>query len=294
MHFVSPLRYPGGKRKLANFVKAIFRTNDLLDGEYIEPYAGGAGIALALLYGEYVRRIHINDIDRSVHAFWHCVLDETDDLCRLIHETPVTMDQWYHQQRIQADPNASHLERGFSTFFLNRTNRSGILTGGVIGGKAQGGKWTLDARYNKPELIGRIEKVARYRHRISLRNLDAIEFLQTVVPLVEQHALIYLDPPYYVKGQQELYTNFYEPSDHRIVAATIRALEHQPWVISYDDVPEIRELYRGLRFMDYGIHYSAQDRYQGAEIMFFSDTLDIPNVVDPTKLKSGAAQYSFF
>ena len=180
--FRSPLRYPGGKRKLANFISLIFHYNDLLDGEYIELYAGGASVALKLLFDEYVRRIHINDIDKGVYAFWHSVLNETEDLCRLVRDTQVSMDVWNQQKRVQSASCQSLLELGFSTFFLNRTNRSGIISAGVIGGKNQTGKWKLDARYNKEDLIVRIAKIARYRERINLYNEDAVTLLRDIIP----------------------------------------------------------------------------------------------------------------
>lgn len=289
MPFLSPLRYPGGKRKLANFIKLIFHTNFLLDGEYAEPYAGGASIALALLFEEYVQHIHINDLDYSIYAFWYSVLNETEQLCRLISDTPVTMDEWYRQKSIQTNTSASLLELGFSTFFLNRTNRSGIISGGVIGGKNQNGKWKLDARYNKKNLIKRIRKIARYRSRISLYNLDALDFTNEIISRLPDRALIYFDPPYFVKGKQLLYSNFYNPHDHKAVAELARNLSKN-WIVSYDDVPEIRSLYTGFRCLDYGLHYSTQTRYRGSEIMFFCDTLVIPEIDDPARIKNNVLQ----
>lgn len=261
-----------------------------MDGEYVEPYAGGASVALSLLYDEYVRRVFINDIDRFVYAFWHSVLNETEAFCRLVRDTPLTMDEWRRQKEILVNPDASPLERGFSTFYLNRTNRSGIISGGVIGGKNQAGKWRLDARYNAEDLITRIEKVGRYRRRIILHNLDAVDFLNLVVPQLTSQALIYLDPPYYVKGKEDLYINFYKPEDHSQLAETVRGIRGYHWIVSYDDVPEIRRLYKGYQYIDYTLHYSAQERYRGAEIMFFCDDLEIPEVLDPTKIKGSSLQ----
>ncbi|MCP4368797.1 MAG: DNA adenine methylase [Deltaproteobacteria bacterium] len=289
MPFLSPLRYPGGKRRLTNFVKLVFHNNNLLDGEYAEPYAGGAGVALALLFDEYVRRIHINDLDYSVYAFWYSVLNETESLCQLINDTPVTIDEWHRQKEIHNDTEVSLLELGFSTFFLNRTNRSGIISGGVIGGKNQTGEWKLDARYNKRNLVDRIKKVARYRKRISLYNLDASIFIRETIPQLSNQTLIYLDPPYFVKGQQLLYTNFYKPDDHKTVAGLVHSIQ-QSWIVSYDDVPEIRNLYNGFQHLDYGLRYSAQDRYRGSEIMFFCHGLEIPEVANPAKIKKNAFQ----
>ncbi len=131
VHF-TPLRYPGGKAKLSAYVKSLMKENALLDGEYVEPYAGGAAIALELLFHEYVSRIHINDVSKPLHAFWKSVLDHTEELCRLVMKTPLTVEQWDKQRRILDFPEGhSTLELGFATFFLNRTNRSGILNGGI-------------------------------------------------------------------------------------------------------------------------------------------------------------------
>lgn len=280
MPFLSPLRYPGGKRRLAKYIKLVFETNHLLDGDYAEPYAGGASIALALLFEDYAGNIWINDLDRSVFAFWNSVLHETEALCRLIKDTPVNMDEWHRQKDIQSNPDAEMIHLGFSTFFLNRTNRSGIISGGVIGGKAQTGKWKIDARYNKADLIERIEKVARYSNRIHLHNQDALAFIQAVAPNLPERSLFYLDPPYYVKGQQLLYKSYYREEDHRAVALTVRNLPLR-WIVSYDDAPEIRALYQEFRSIEYSISYSAQNRYKGAERMFFSNNLIVDEDYDP-------------
>ena len=289
MTFLSPLRYPGGKRKITNFIKLLLHYNDLLDGEYVEPYAGGASVALALLFDEYVRKIHINDLDQGIYAFWYSVLNSTDELCRLISDTPVTIEEWHYQKKIHADSDLSMLELGYSTFFLNRTNRSGIISGGVIGGKEQNGKWKLDARFNKTNLISRIMKIARYRHRIHLYNLDAISFIEDVLPDLGQNTLVYLDPPYYIKGKRLLYTNFYQPEDHASVAKDVHTIQ-QYWLVSYDNVKEIRDLYDDCRSINYGLNYSAQERYQGAEVMFFCDAMNIPDVCDPAKIKNNSLQ----
>lgn len=283
--FHSPLRYPGGKRKLANFVKLLLRKNQLLDGYYAEPYAGGASVALSLLFNEYVERIYINDIDRGIYAFWHCVLNETEDLCRLIWDTPITMDVWESQREIQSSLSPSLLELAFSTFFLNRTNRSGIISGGVIGGKQQSGKWKIDARFNKRELIARIEKIARYKDRIFLSMLDGIQFVDEIVMQFPHKSLVYFDPPYFVKGQSKLYTNFYSEADHIKLAKRISSL-HTPWIVSYDNVEPIRNLYAQYRLLEYGVPYSAQSRYQGKEVIFFSNQLSIPSVDDPVRVKN--------
>lgn len=285
MLFSSPLRYPGGKRKLSTYVKSIIEENGLCDGNYIEVYAGGAAVALDLLLQEYVRHIYINDISKSIYAFWHCVLDETDALCKLITDTPLNLDIWKKQKDIQENPvNYDILDLGFSTFFLNRTNRSGIITAGIIGGKNQDGKWKLDARYMKKDLIKRIELIARYRKRISLYNLDAVEFLNNIFPGLPDKSLTYLDPPYYIKGK-DLYENYYEHNDHKKLSeVVIKRMKKQKWMISYDNIPQVYEFYKDYRHITYQLNYTAQIRYYGSEVIFFSHNLKIPQMAN-TKLK---------
>jgi DNA adenine methylase len=279
IHF-TPLRYPGGKAKLAAFVKNLMKENRLLDGEYVEPYAGGAAIALELLFHEYVDRIHINDVSRPVHAFWKAVLDHTEPLSKLVRDTKLTVAGWDKQRRIIEQPTKHDaLALGFATFFLNRTNRSGILNGGIIGGREQTGPWKIDARYNAPELVNRIQSIAAMRARISLTRKDALQFLTAGVKKWPEKTLIYLDPPYYVKGR-DLYHDFYKPEDHASVAEFVRSgITDQRWIVSYDNAPAIRELYKGSLHVVYDIGYSARSASQGSEVMFFGGGLKVPPLV---------------
>jgi DNA adenine methylase len=277
--FDSPLRYPGGKGRLSQYVIDLIELNDLTGGHYVEPYAGGAGIAIPLLYLEYVQHVHLNDLSKPVYAFWRSVRDEPEAMCRLIRDKRVSIAEWKRQKAIQSASDPSLLELGFSTFFLNRTNRSGILNGGVIGGKKQTGTWKLNARYNKIDLSRRIEKIASYASRISLYNLDAEDFLKVSLKKIPRSALVYLDPPYYHKGKK-LYDNHYAPEDHATVAKLVSRIK-QKWIVSYDNSPEISRLYSEFRQQTFGLLYSAQSSYQGTEIMVFCDGLKTPGEVAP-------------
>ena len=282
--FYTPLRYPGGKGKLVPYIKEIFEANGLVDGVYVEPYAGGAGVALELVLHEYVKKVYINDISQGVAAFWRSVLDDTDTLCAMISNAKLTMDEWRRQRDIQKRPeDFDDLTLGFSTFFLNRTNRSGILDAGVIGGKEQKGTWKMDARFNAPDLIQRIHAIARIRNRIEFHQQDALDFLDSVIPSLPPKSLIYLDPPYYVKGS-ELYLHHYQHDDHVKIAKYVAKIKNRNWIVSYDNAPEVRPLYSKFRNIVYGLSYSAQDRHKGAEIMFFSNGLTIPEIVQPMHL----------
>lgn len=279
----TPLRYPGGKGRLTPFVKAVFEQNNLLDGHYVEPYAGGAGIAVNLLLQQYASTIHLNDIDKSIYSFWHSVLNSTDELCKMIHDVQLNMVEWNKQKAIQNDPeNHSLLELGFSTFFLNRTNRSGIINAGVIGGKNQDGPWKIDARFTKKELSNRVEKIAFYSSRIRLYNLDAKALITSVLPALPQKSLVYLDPPYYFKAQ-DLYQNHYTHEDHVAIAKLVGNKIKIPWIVSYDNAPEIIKLYHSFPTITYGMSYSASDRYSGSEAMFFSRRILIPDAENPSQ-----------
>jgi len=282
--YYSPLRYPGGKRKLANFLGLVYRLNGLLDGEYAEVYAGGGAVALALLYGDYVRRVHLNDLDDGVHAFWVACRDRTDELCRLVRDAKLDIDEWERQRAIQLSSDADPLELAFSTLYLNRTNHSGILRGGIIGGRQQAGSWRMDARFNTEDLARRIERIGRWASRIEIYHSDGADFLGQVAEKLGRKALVFLDPPYYVKGQ-ELYANFYEPADHAGIADSVRRLP-VPWVVTYDDQPEVRALYSGCQTLTYEIAYGAGGRYRGREVAFFSDDLELPDVADPARFSA--------
>jgi len=274
----SPLRYPGGKSVLTDYLVSVIKLNNLGNCKYIEPYAGGAGAALNLLFLEHVNEILINDADYNIFCFWNSVLNETNRLIDLINETEVNMDNWRMQKDVILKPKKySKLKIGFATFFLNRCNRSGIITGGPIGGCHQLGKWKIDARYNKPDLIERIKKIAYHKERISLSNLDALELINSILSKGGvEGCFFFLDPPYFEKGQ-DLYLNYYVENDHENLAHLLNSGTMPSWVLTYDNVPQVVSLYRNKRFFNYDINYSANNHRKGREIIIFSDNLRIPH-----------------
>lgn len=278
----SPLRYPGGKGKLVRFVRSIIRANGLSDGLYVEPYAGGAAVAWELLITGVVRRVAINDISRPIYCFWKAVLEQTDELSKLIHDARLTVEEWDRCKVVFRNHEcADELMLAYSFFFLNRTNRSGILNGGIIGGREQTGQWKIDARFNKADLIRRINKIASLKSRISLHCGDALDFMSThKASWQSEKALVYVDPPYFMKGR-DLYYDFYQEDDHRKIAKFILGLKSVNWLVSYDDVRPIHDLYETANWLQYAIGYSARNRIQGREAMFFSENIVVPGVSKP-------------
>lgn len=273
MVFDSPLRYPGGKNRLARFIALICEKNNV-DGHYVEPYAGGAGVALYLLFNRYVREVTINDLDRSVFAFWHSILNHNQKFCNRIRKTEITLKNWDDLRKVQSrKEKASLFELGFSTFFLNRTNRSGIIRGGMIGGRNQDGHYRIDCRFNKEDLIERIRRIGKYKDRIHIRNLDAMALVKKIKknPKVE-NTIFYFDPPYYLHGPS-LYMNHYDEGDHKKVAKEVQSIKQAKWVMSYDNVSEIKQLYKGRKKKEYPLFHTAYDKRESTEVLFFSDNL---------------------
>ncbi len=291
MPYYTPLRYPGGKRRLVPTVVRLLEENGLKDVHYVEPYAGGAAIALALLFEEYASVVHVNDLSRAVYAFWHTALNNTADLCRRIERTRVTMAEWHRQRRVYENQGSADLEDlGFAALFLNRTNRSGIIGGGVIGGKEQTGAWPIDARFNKADLVQRIRRIGRYASRIHLYQMDALAFTRKVVVGLQGSAFAFYDPPYIENGE-DLYLNNYTVKGHLELAAQVSTLQ-LPWVVTYDRAAIRHNLYAGHRRIVYGLNYSANGRHQGKEVMFLSNRLNLPGAWRPSVPISMAANGS--
>lgn len=273
----TPLRYPGGKARFAPLIAEVMHSNNLVGGHYLEPYAGGAGVALILLIDGMVEEIHINDADPAVAVFWRIATQQSVALSNMVANEPVTMEAWHHWKSVMlGEVLATELERGFATLFMNRTNRSGILKAGVIGGKAQTGTYKLGERFMRDELCTRLERIGVHANAIHVYEEDAHQLLLRCHKFLPIKSLIYLDPPYYVKGAG-LYRNFYNHEDHVQIARLLGSMRfRRPWIVSYDNTDEIQEMYSYARSFTYGLHYTAQRRYTGSEVMFFSERLTPP------------------
>lgn len=276
----SPLRYPGGKGVFFPFLAAVLEKNKILGGTYLEPFAGGSGVALGLLSSGAVSRIYLNDADYHIYCFWAAILQDNERFLEKIYSVDLSIEEWQKQKGIYVKPNAcSIFEIGFSTFYLNRCNRSGILNGaGPIGGYEQNGKWKLDARFNKKQLINRISAIGAYKQFISIYNLDAIEFLQNYLKENKNEnndILVYIDPPYVSAGSR-LYLNLYHESDHKKLAEFLKDQHEFFWILTYDDNSIIRELYSSCQRWSFSLGYSLQKKHKGTELLIAPKWLEIP------------------
>jgi len=274
----SPLRYPGGKAKLAPFMEEIVKKTGHVGGTYIEPFAGGAGIALELLEKGTVNEIVINDLDKGIYSFWRAILSETDRFIEKIESVPLTINEWNNQKNIIKDlGNKYSFELGFATFYMNRTNRSGIIKGGVIGGVSQNGNWKMDARFNRGTLVERIIRIAKKKKRIHIYNKDVYSLIKNYLPIYGDNTFVYFDPPYFNKGKQ-LYLNFFSYEDHVRIEKMLTKLVSCDWVISYDDVQEIADIYSNHTLRRFDLNYSASVKRKASEIIVFKTEGMIPSI----------------
>lgn len=273
----SPLRYPGGKAKLFGFFSRLLQHNAISDAHYCEPYAGGAGLALRLLSTGLVSRISLNDLDEAIWAFWDSTLNHNKEMCRLAETATLSIDEWYRQREIwRAKDMSDALALGFATFYLNRTNRSGIIEGaGPVGGYSQAGKWTLDARFDREKQSSALRSLAPFRSSITISQLDALDFLEK--SLSDDGSITYLDPPYYVKGSK-LYRNAYVHSDHVAVMQAVSRHRDSRWIVSYDAVDPILDIYSDFDPILYSLNYSAGTVGSGKEVIYLSDALSMPAI----------------
>ncbi len=275
--YKTPLRYPGGKQRLWPFIDEILTTNELIGADYVEPFAGGAGVAMELLLRGRIRRVHLNDSCIGVYSFWHSLLNETERFCSKISRASLSIDTWKRQREIFRNRDSvDRFDLGFAMFYLNRCNRSGILDAGVIGGLNQTGEWKIDARFPRNELISRIEAIAVRKRDIKIRNWDAERFITQYVPRLPDKTIVYCDPPYFRKADR-LYPNHYKPEDHKHIAEIIQRDIAQHWIVSYDSCNEIQELYEERTSFQYLLQYNAAKVYKGSEQFIFSDRTRVPS-----------------
>lgn len=274
-HTHSPFRYPGGKTQLSKFVAETIYQNDIRNCTYIEPYSGGFGAGLDLLLNGHVDEVLINDYDRSIYSVWYSILNNTDQLIELIDQTPITIETWYEQKKIHQETKKyrNSIENAFSTLFLNRTNRSGIINAGPIGGYEQKGNYLLNCRFNKQSVINKIIKIAENRNQIRLLQKDAIQLINIIkTEYNPDNTFIFFDPPYFEQGKN-LYTNFYLKKDHKKLAKKISELDDYYWITTYDYQPQIQEIYNTFqnnRYF-YELIYSAQTKRKALEFLFSSE-----------------------
>lgn len=273
----SPLRYPGGKLKFYNNMISILSNNNITNVTYCEPYSGGAGLAFALLFNNKVSKLVLNDFDRSIFAFWYSVLNYTEEFCTKILNTAITIEEWHIQKNVQLNKeNASLFDLGFSTFFLNRTNRSGIIKAGPIGGYSQNSKYKIDCRFNKTRLISLIRNIAERKENIELTNLDAIDLIDLLKDRSDD-PFIFFDPPYYNKGK-DLYVNFYAHADHVTLSQAIHNhLKNFKWIITYDNCQQIEDIYKSFNKDSYKLIYTAGKTREATELLYYNN-LKLPSL----------------
>lgn len=275
--YTTPLRYPGGKSIMTSFLSHLFEINGWKDIVYAEPYAGGAGAAVNLLLTQQVNRILINDANIGIYSFWKAIKEENKKLCEWVLTKPITLEAWNYWHKVFMKADVPSFELGFATFFLTRTNRSGILNAGPIGGNSQqqqdAAKYKLDCRFNRTELAKRIANIGDVAFRVEVSNLDAIHFLKAHNG--DDSLFVYLDPPYFQQGKS-LYMDYYKATDHYALASFLKNEARFNWLMSYDCVPEIKRIYSDFELYEFSLNYSARNARIGKELLTHRPGISLP------------------
>lgn len=290
MRTYTPLRYPGGKSRLYNYTKELIENNYENPPIYAEAFAGGSGLALKLLSTGVVSKIYINDFDYAVYCIWYSLKYQNKKFRKLVNNVTFSIEEWDRQKAIYLTANEgsksthSKLEIGFATFYLNRTNRSGILTAGPIGGRDQTGNYPMYCRFNKKDLIEIIDNINKHKSKIHVYNKDAYRFIKIIDNRYDANCFFYLDPPY-VQNGPALYKNSFDEKKHTELRDSVITLRNK-WFMTYDSDPLIKSLYHGYNMHTYQLSYAAQTSKLGTEYALFSKNMVYVNhITIPSTLK---------
>ncbi len=293
----TPLRYPGGKSVFTGFFSSFIEANNIQNPIYIEPYCGGSGAAINLLLENKVNQIWLNDANYSIYSFWYSIKHFGEQFLDKLDVTEVNLKQWKIQKEIlsskwnKTESESDLFINGFATFFLNRSNRSGILSAGPIGGSTEesqlNANYKLDARFNKTSLVPKIQSIVNRKNDLIVSNLDALELLDELENQSDDfksNSLVYLDPPYYKQGSG-LYLNYYKPEDHKTISQYLSKEFSWKWLLSYDNVEQIRNLYGDFPQYSFYLNYSAQEAKLGSELLIHSNNSGLPQSLIIKELK---------
>ncbi len=241
---VTPLRYPGGKATLINYVKKFLHSNEISVDYILEPYAGTASVSIGLLRDNILSHAYINNADQMVYAFWKTIIDNNNEFIEMVNSVDVTLDTWYEYKKYVIDnPLTKFNEKdvAMAFLFLNRTSFSGIIKAGPLGGKNQISKYGISSRFNKKKISDKIHFLNQFSDKINVSNQDGIGFMKDRAREYPD-VFIYVDPPYYKVGRL-LYNAYFMQKQHEELASYLKSMEEQPWLLSYNNEEFILNLY---------------------------------------------------
>lgn len=273
----SPLRYPGGKSDFVATAFEIFEKSGFTGLPVVEPYAGSAAVSLGLLDFGLTSHVTLLERDPLLYCFWASVFDRPDELIAAFQDLPITIDTWHRLRPlllVEKPNKRQFLEVGLAGLFFNRTNFSGILNAGPIGGKGQRSKYKVDCRTNKDEIISRLLALAMFSGKVDVHFGDAIDFIKKNSK--SNSCFYYLDPPYFTKGEL-LYRHHYGVREHQQLAAALDTVEF-PWLLSYDDHHVIEFLYRNHYLSRLAFRYSAHSPKNHQELLISSFELPLSDM----------------
>ena len=242
---VTPLRYPGGKTWLLDYVKAFARFHKLSSTTIVEPYGGSASISVGLIRSQLVTDATVCERDPLIVAFWNVAIHRNEELIEYLSSLEINMETWYGLRRyldLEKTNLQNELEAAGAFLFFNRTNYSGIIKGGPLGGKKQLSKYKLNCRFNKGRIADKIRSLKALEDKLKIIQIDGLEYMKNHALQSPDNVFFYVDPPYYGAGK-DLYRFYFTDFDHQQLSAFLTGTEI-PWLLSYDDAEFIRNLYQ--------------------------------------------------
>ncbi len=265
----SVLRYPGSKARFSSFIARTISLNAGRPRLFVEPFCGGASVSIALLEDGVVDEIAINDVDPLIAQLWSTVFSKAgaEWLAQRVGDVPLSVEEWKRQKALTP---ASQREAALKCLYLNRTSFNGIIhQSGPLGGWGQK-NIKIDVRFNRRRLADRILALSELRSKVTVANQGWRAFCERFAE--DERAVIYLDPPYYHKAEQ-LYGHVFDEDEHEALRDFLRKLS-RPWLLSYDDAQEVRDLYEDVtskaRVIDntYSTHPLGGCAFVGRELVY--------------------------
>jgi DNA adenine methylase len=259
---MSFFRYPGGKKKLSSIiVDNLKQLNQNKKMQYREPFMGGGGICFKFL--DQAESIWINDKDIGISCLWTSVINYPDELQELVMNLVPSTKYFYLFKDMLLSKEDMPLDKdsivnyGFMKLAIHQMSYSGLGTksGGPLGGVSQESKYKIDCRWSPAYIC---QKIVKNNEILKLKKIHSgkctnVDF-EDCIRDESELALIYLDPPYYIKGN-DLYQHGFTYDNHKRLSESLKNSNHE-WLLSYDACEEIKTLYSWADIQVIDVNYS--------------------------------------
>lgn len=235
-----PLPYIGGKNRLANRIVALFPEHTT----YVEPFAGGAQV---FFRKEPSKVEALNDLSHDVVNFFRVCQQHYEELVRYL-KFMVVSREWF-EQLVETKPETlTDIQRAARFLYLAKNCYAGLV-------RRQSYAWSVTQtnRFNPNRIPEQIEETHK---RLARVQIECLPYEQIIAQYDRPETLFYLDPPYY---KIKLYRYNLEHEDFVRMAELLRNLKGK-FILSLNDVPEVRALFKSFTIRTVELAYTAQKK----------------------------------